>query len=78
MNSPTIANAAVEQEFSDGYRDGYNLDHPAPGANRTDAYKHSFEIARREANHEPPIPAHISRRKAAEIENNWIETSPPQ
>lgn len=55
-------------DFVAGYLDGYNPDAPAPSGNRSDAYRHSFEIGRREAEGLPPVPAAISRARAAEIE----------
>ncbi len=57
----------VDQEYVDGYRDGRDRDEPEPGPNRSAAYRHSFEIGRAEIAGRP-IPAAISRQRAAEID----------
>ena len=55
-------------EFVEGYMDGHNPNAPDPGPNRSEAYRHSFDIGRRELRREPPVPAWLSRVRAAEIE----------
>ena len=35
-------------DFAEGYRDGRDPNSPCPGENRSFAYRHSFEVARRE------------------------------
>jgi hypothetical protein len=57
----------IDREFVDGYFDGHDTDTPEPGANRSAAYRHSFEIGRREKEGRDPIPAAISREKARRI-----------
>ena len=58
----------IDQEFIEGYRDGRDLHNPEPSGNRTEAYTHSFEIARREALKLPPQAAQISRQRGRQIE----------
>lgn len=60
----------ADEEFVDGYRDGHDGDAPEPGPNRSAAYRHGFEVARAERAGRP-IPAAVSRRRAAEIEAAW-------
>lgn len=57
-------------EFVAGYTDGRDLDCLPPGENRSESYKHSFDIARREALNIDPTPAFLSRSRAREIERN--------
>lgn len=57
--------AAHEREFAAGYSDGRNPDAPEPSANRSHAYRHSFEVGRAEINGQP-IPAARSRAAAEE------------
>lgn len=57
-----------DDDFAEGYSDGRNLSIPEPGPNRSDAYRHSFEIGRRERMKLDPTPAAVSRTRAAEIE----------
>lgn len=52
-----------EADFADGYRDGRDPDAPEPSANRSHAYRHSFEVGRAEINGQP-IPAARSRAAA--------------
>lgn len=59
--------AELDQEFAEGYRDGRDRSAPEPSGNRSPAYRHSFEIGRAELAGDP-IPAAISRARAAEIE----------
>ena len=35
-------------EFTEGYLDGRDMDSPWPGSNRSDEYRHSFDVGRRE------------------------------
>ncbi len=60
-------NTVVEQEFTDGYRDGRDPDAPEPSANRSHAYRHSFAVGRAELANRPR-PAWESRINAAEAE----------
>lgn len=52
MTDP-IAIELVDQEFIDGYRDGYDLTAPEPSENRSHAYRHSFAIGRAEKEGHP-------------------------
>lgn len=56
----------IDQEFADGYSDGRDRDAPRPSDNRSRAYRHSFEVGRAELMG-TPIPASISRERAAQI-----------
>lgn len=57
----------IDQEFCDGYRDGRDPLAPEPSDNRSAAYRHSFAVGRAELAG-CPIPAAISRERAAMIE----------
>ena len=61
----------LEWEFYEGYRDGRDPDAPSPSGNRHPAYLHSFEVGRAELAG-TPIPAAISRARAAEIERKAL------
>jgi hypothetical protein len=54
----------IQAEFLQGYLDGKDDACPEPGPNRSHAYRHSFEVARREMRgiH---WPADVARQKAA-------------
>ena len=54
-------------EFVEGYRDGRDPNAPEPSANRSHAYRHSFAVGRAELA-KKPIPAAVSRERAAEAE----------
>ncbi|MDR6789546.1 hypothetical protein J2Y58_002919 [Sphingomonas sp. BE138] len=54
-----------ESDFASGYRDGRDPQAPAPNANRSNAYRHSFEVGRAEISGQP-IPAARSRAAAEE------------
>lgn len=54
-------------EWARGYFDGRDPSTPEPGSNRDPRYVHSFRVARAELAGKP-IPAEVSRRRAAEIE----------
>ena len=56
-----------EFEFLEGYMDGLKPDTPEPSENRSFRYRHSFEVGRAERDGKP-IPAAISRERAAEAE----------
>jgi hypothetical protein len=56
----------LDQEFMDGYRDGRDRNAPEPSDNRSAAYRHSFGVGRAELAG-CPIPAALSRDRAAEI-----------
>lgn len=56
----------IDREFAEGYFDGRESDSPEAGANRSAAYRHSFEVGRAEKEGNP-IPAAISREKAFAI-----------
>jgi len=60
----------IEREFWEGYSDGRNPIAPYPGDNRSEAYRHSFEVGRAELAGKP-IPAQVSRDRAAAIEARW-------
>lgn len=38
----------IINEFIDGYLDGRDMDSPWPSSNRSDEYRHSFDVGRRE------------------------------
>lgn len=38
----------VHDDFVEGYKDGRNPDNPTPSDNRSERYKHSFDVGRRE------------------------------
>lgn len=57
--------SADDDEFMAGYRDGGDPNAPEPSANRSHAYRHSFEVKRAELRG-APIPAAFSRAAAAE------------
>lgn len=57
----------VEDDFVAGYRDGRDRDAPEPSANRSAAYRHSFNVGRAEIEGRP-IPAALSRARAREAE----------
>jgi hypothetical protein len=59
-----------DEEFSQGYLDGRNLDVPEPSANRSHCYRHSFMIGRRErlGNHIPAATARILAAQAQELD----------
>lgn len=57
----------MEAEYVDGYSDGLSLDNPWPSDNRSEFYKHSFQVGRAELLGKP-IPAYISRKRAKELE----------
>jgi hypothetical protein len=54
-------------EWAQGYFDGRDRSAPEPGSNRDPRYVHSFRVGRAELAGDP-IPAEVSRRRAAEIE----------
>ena len=56
-----------DQEFEAGYFDGRDKDCPEPNENRSHCYRHSFEVGRAEIAGKP-IPAAVSRERAAEAE----------
>lgn len=58
----------LDEEFAEGYRDGRDPTSPDPSENRSAAYRHSFEVGRAEIENRP-IPADVSRRRAAEAES---------
>lgn len=47
---------AMQDECAEGYRDGRRLRNPYPGANRSPAYIHGFNNARRDAGTMPAMP----------------------
>lgn len=53
-----------DRDFTEGYLDGRDPNHPEPGPNRSALYRHSFSVARAEIAGQP-IPAAISRANAA-------------
>lgn len=64
--------SADDDEFMAGYRDGGDPNAPEPSANRSHAYRHSFEVKRAELRGEP-IPAAFSRAAAAEASRKDAE-----
>ena len=73
MTEPTMIEreavvfSPIDREFVDGYTDASDIDCPYPSANRHPAYRHSFDVRRAEMNGHP-IPAQVSRERAAKIE----------
>lgn len=57
----------LDQEFLDGYRDGRDAHSPRPNNNRSQAYRHSWNVGRAELMNRP-IPADVSRRMVKVIE----------
>lgn len=57
----------LDADFAEGYRDGRDRETPEPSANRSAAYRHSFEVGRAEVEGRP-IRAAVSRVRAAEAE----------
>jgi hypothetical protein len=57
----------MDAEFAHGYHDGRDPETPEPGANHHPAYRHSWEVGRREITHHWPIPVDFSRVRAAHI-----------
>lgn len=55
----------MDDQFAAGYLDGSDLDEPEPGPNRSHAYRHAFEVARREREGRH-WPAHVARARASE------------
>lgn len=51
-------------EFSAGYLDGRDLDSPWPSSNRSDEYRHSFDVGRREK-----MGSHLTAQQARERAN---------
>ncbi len=62
--------AEMAREHVAGYTDGGDPDCPEPSEQRSAAYRHSFEIARREIAKLDPVPAFISRMHAQQIRSN--------
>lgn len=58
----------MDAEFAHGYRDGRDAETPEPGSNHHPAYRHSWEVGRREITNHWPIPADFSRVRIAHIE----------
>ena len=56
----------IDEDFRDGYFDGRRKDSPEPGSNRSEAYRHSFEVGRAEIAGKP-IPTWRSRPRAEAI-----------
>jgi hypothetical protein len=65
---PNVKTNWLDQEFADGYRDGRDRNAPDPSGNRSEAYRHSFAVGRAELAG-APIPAAVSRERAAAIRN---------
>lgn len=62
--------AGADHEFAQGYIDGRDPDCPEPSGNRSEAYRHSFRVGRAEIAGRP-IPAAVSRRRAAAIREDY-------
>lgn len=58
----------LEADFSEGYRDGRDRNAPEPTANRSAAYRHSFNVGRAEIGQGELLPAAILRDRAARAE----------
>jgi hypothetical protein len=58
---------AADFEFWQGYCDGRDRNAPEPSDNRSACYRHSFAVGRAELAG-CPIPAQISRERAAQAE----------
>ena len=59
--------ADADREFMGGYFDGRDPSSPEPSDNRSACYRHSFAVGRAELASRP-IPAAVSRERAAEAE----------
>lgn len=57
----------ADNEFVEGYRDGRDPNAPEPSANRSHAYRHSFEVGRAEIETGNPLYLSVdgARRAAA-------------
>lgn len=53
--------AYLNNEHFEGYRDGHELDTPRPSENRSEAYRHSWEIGRAEKERRQVPPAALLR-----------------
>lgn len=60
----------MEEEFKQGYMDGYDLNCPEPSGNRHPAYVHSFKIGRAEKLGLPTPSNAVSLRRVKLIEEN--------
>ena len=66
----TALDAELEREHVAGYIDGGVPDCPEPSDQRSEAYRHSFAIARSEREKRVPTPAFLSRMRARQIWSN--------
>jgi hypothetical protein len=64
--------AQLSADHLEGYYDGHDTDTPAPNANRSPAYHHSWEIGRAEKDGRDPMPAVLARHHAAMIRSEAI------
>lgn len=64
--------AQLASEHLEGYLDGRDTDTPAPNANRSPAYRHSWEIGRTEKEKREPMPAVLARHHVAAIRSEAI------
>jgi hypothetical protein len=64
--------AQLGSDHFEGYIDGRDGDTPAPNANRSPAYHHSWEIGRAEKDGRDPMPAVLARHHAATIRSDAI------
>ncbi len=63
-----------DDEFYQGYRDGFDLNSPEPSANRSHCYRHSFMVGRADRRGEAAYgSAAAAREMAAEAERNDAE-----
>ena len=64
--------AELTCEHIAGYTDGADPDCPEPSDQRSAAYRHSFEVARRELENLAPVPAFLSRLHARAIRSDEV------
>lgn len=72
LNLIDRVDAQLAADHCDGYRDGHDTDMIAPNANRSAAYRHSWEIGRAEKDGRDPTPAVLARLQAAAIRSEAI------
>ena len=59
-------------DFVEGYLDGRDLDAPTPSDNRSDEYKHSFDVGRREKSGSV-LPAQAYRQRIMNINSEELK-----
>ena len=58
----------MNNEMTEGYKDGMNPDNPEPSSNRSASYRHGFANGRDDLNRKPRALAPELRQKAKEAE----------